>query len=171
MEMEPELKKYQKLVFENLDKCQDIDLLIIKGQIIIEHHLNRFIVASVKNPKEYNDTKFSFAQKIQLSKMLGLSIEVIEELTIINKLRNQIAHRLAYNENQLDILISRIANYYPSLIKNKSKFIALKSGLVFLCGALYEAVAINRPDFLKILDNELEQSLEEKDNSIQEMEN
>lgn len=158
MEPVPELKKYQKLVFENLNKCQDIDLLIIKGQIIIEHHLNRFIEYSIKNPKEYNDTKFSFNQKIQLSLMLGLSVEVVEELITINKLRNQIAHRLTYNKDLIDNLLSRIANYYPIIKREKNKFIALRSGIAFLCGALYAAVAINKPDFINILDEELEQT-------------
>lgn len=95
------IKNYQKLVFENLNKCHDIEMVIVKGHIIIEHHINRFISASIKNPGEYDDTKFIFSQKIQLSFMLGLITDLKEELNLINKLRNEIAHKLSYNENHL----------------------------------------------------------------------
>ena len=104
--MEPEFDKYGKLVLENLAKCYDIEMTLIKGQILIEHLLDRFIESSIKNPSEFDRTRFTFSEKLQISLMLGLPVGIKDEITLIYKLRNQIAHKLSYDNKQLTSLLN-----------------------------------------------------------------
>lgn len=158
MDLNPEFEKYSELVYENLKKCTDIDFTIVKGHILIEHHINRFILASIKNQIFFKDNAFTFSQKLKLSLMLGFVDIIEEDLILINKLRNEIAHKLTYSEGLLDTLLSRTEKRWSKErhLKDISKMEALKACIGFICGALYAAVGINHPEFLKILDKELE---------------
>ena len=157
MEINLDAEKHIGFLYENLDKCKDVDLTIIKGHILVEHHLNRFILSSVNSPEDFDDSKFSFAQKIQLSSMLGLrKASLREELILLNKLRNEIAHKLSYTERLLDNLISLVTVKYEIIKTQPTKILKLKSSITFICGILYASVGINNPDLIKKIDNEIE---------------
>jgi hypothetical protein len=154
--MEPELDKYGKLIFENLEKCYDIEMTIIRGQILIEHLLDRFIESSIKSPKEFDRTRFTFSEKLQISLMLGLPEGIKDEITLIYKLRNQIAHKLSYDNDQLTILLKKISRYHNIHKKGMPLIIETRFAISFICGVVYAAVMVNRPDFIPILDKELD---------------
>jgi hypothetical protein len=154
--MEPELDKYGKLIFENLEKCYDIEMTIIRGQILIEHLLDRFIESSIKSPKEFDRTRFTFSEKLQISLMLGLPVGIKDEITLIYKLRNQIAHKLSYDNDQLTILLKKISRYHKIHKEGMPFIIETRFAISFICGVVYAAVMVNRPDFIPILDKELD---------------
>jgi hypothetical protein len=154
--MEPELDKYGKLIFEHLEKCYDVEMTIIKGQILIEHLLDRFIESSIKIPKEFDRSRFTFSEKLQFSLMLGLPKGIKEEITLIYKLRNQIAHKLSYDNDQLLSLLKKISRYHKIQKEGIPLIIETRFAISFICGVVYAAVMVNRPDFIPILDKELE---------------
>ena len=154
--MEPEFDKYGKLIVENMANCFDVEMTLIKGQILIEHLLDRFIESSIKNPSEFDCTRFTFSEKLQISLMLGLPVGIKEEITIIYKLRNQIAHKLTYDNKQLISLLKKISRYQKNHQEGLPQIIDTKFAISFICGVLYAAVMVNRPDFIPILDKELE---------------
>jgi len=154
--MEPELDKYGKLIDESLSKCYDLEMTIIKGQILIEHLLNRYIELSIKAPKEFDPSKFTFAEKLQIALMLGLPYGIKDEITLIYKLRNQIAHKLSYDEKLLITLIKKISKYYKDHKTGLPLILESRTAISFICGVIYAAVADNRPEFIPILDQELE---------------
>ena len=154
--MEPELDKYGKLIYANLSKCTDVELTLIKGQILIEHLVNRFIESSIKNPMEFDSTKFTFSQKFKISLMLGLPIGIKSEITSIYKLRNQIAHKLTYDGELLTSFLKGVSRYYQFHKEGIPLIFEVRSAISFICGVLYASVMVNRPDFIPILDKELE---------------
>ena len=87
-----------------LINCRDTDNLIIKGHILTEHALNFYINMKSVDKIDIEKMKFTYANKIQIAKILGLFKifpQLLEELTLLNKLRNSLAHRLKYNEKVL----------------------------------------------------------------------
>jgi hypothetical protein len=114
----------------------DIESIIIRGHILIEYQLNVAIGEFVMNKREYLEGKFSFSQKLIIANMLGLTSRTRIEIAAINKLRNQIAHSLKYDEAILDSLILRMSNIDKHLSKIKDKSAALKRIISFICGAI-----------------------------------
>ena len=87
-----------------LINCRDTDNLIIKGHILTEHALNFYINMKSIEKIDIEKMKFTYANKIQIAKILGLFKifpQLFEELTLLNKLRNSLAHRLKYDEKVL----------------------------------------------------------------------
>ncbi len=85
----------------NFTNFTDIEGVIIRGHILVEQMLNRSIELAVLNKSEFKADKFSFAQKMEIGSMLGISIDFKIELKALNKLRNQIAHSLRYEEKYI----------------------------------------------------------------------
>lgn len=52
----------------------DIEGVIIRGHILVEQNLNRAIEYTIIHPKEYRADKFTFAQKLNIANMLGITI-------------------------------------------------------------------------------------------------
>lgn len=100
----PPIKERIESFLPHLIKCKDTDNLIIKGHILTEHALNFYIEMLSVEKINISKTKFTYANKVEISKILGLFKkypELLEELTLLNKLRNSLAHRLRYDENTL----------------------------------------------------------------------
>ena len=70
--------------------------------------------------------------------MLGISNNFNGEITALNKLRNQIAHTLQYDENHIKTIISGIlgkkADVFNSTENEAQK---LGTSISFICGALH----------------------------------
>ena len=122
---------------KSFTKFSDIEGVIIRGHILIEQALNRSIELTVLNKSEYNADRFSFAQKIQIANMLGISEFFKTELNSLNKLRNQIAHSLKYEEKYIDVIIKGIYKKDSKLFGNKKdKYKSLIIAISFIAGAI-----------------------------------
>lgn len=103
---------FGRFIYEKINVITDIQLLILKGHVLIEYSLNKFI----KDCSEIDDKEldeFTFYKKIKLAKMLGLFWKLkkdnLEKKVLdINRLRNQIAHDLSYDKK----LIEKLIGYY-----------------------------------------------------------
>ena len=109
---------FKKFINNELESISDIQLLVLKGHVLIEYSLNKFIEASFDETFKLNKTNFTFSHKINIAKALGLfwknkSDFLEDHIKDINKLRNQIAHSLSF-DNQI---LERIINYYIEIAK------------------------------------------------------
>ena len=87
--------------FFHMFGIKDLDYLILKGHILTEHSLNFFIEQTSIEKINFEKIKFSYSNKIEIAKTLGLfksNPKIYEELKLLNKLRNSIAHKLKYDE-------------------------------------------------------------------------
>lgn len=118
---------------KNFTNFSDIEGTIIRGHILIEQMLNHSIELTVPNKSEYKAEKFSFAQKVEIANMLGVSIEFKIELNALNKLRNQIAHSLKYDDKYIDVIINGVRKKKSEIFNNKTnKSSSLKVAISFI---------------------------------------
>lgn len=103
MALTQEEKEYpliDKFLFHMFD-IKDVDYLILKGHILTEHSLHFFIEMASVEKINFEKVKFSYSNKIEIAKTLGLFADnkkLYSELKLLNKLRNSIAHKLKYDE-------------------------------------------------------------------------
>ena len=99
-----EMKKEHILIdrfFFHMFGIKDLDYLILKGHILTEHSLHFFIENTSVEKINFEKIKFSYANKVEIAKTLGLfksNPKLYEELKLLNKLRNSIAHKLKYDD-------------------------------------------------------------------------
>jgi len=115
----------------------DLEGLIIRGHILIEKALNNSIATVAYKKDEFNPDQFTFAQKASLARLLGISGVLKNEINAFNKLRNQIAHSLEFEEKYLNVIINGIKSkdkekQYPKTQKVNN----LKRAISFMCGII-----------------------------------
>ena len=132
---------FKEFVIEHLAKCNNIELVILKGHVLIEYMLNHFIDKATNDNIDFENTRFSFSQKNYLFELLGDNIkELHDEINLVNKLRNDIAHRLTYNNQHLSTLLSNVGRKYnkiTELQKDNQLMLALIATMTYICGTLY----------------------------------
>ena len=106
------MNQFNEFTIKELAGITDIQLLILKGHIIVEYTLNCYLesISKSEDPDFFTET-FSFANKVKIAKhfgQLGDDENLIKELTLLNKLRNDIAHSLNYNKKHLDELFGEV---------------------------------------------------------------
>lgn len=114
----PLFDKFLKHLFD----CRDTDNLIIKGHILTEYAMNFYIEMSSVEKIDLKETRFTYSNKIDIVKILGLFKRdpfLYNELKLLNKLRNSIAHKLKFDEKIL-------TEFLKGFEKHKSKFKSAK---------------------------------------------
>ena len=124
--------EFDDLVYNELDQIENIELLILKGHIIIEYLLNCYIESISQNSNEdFSKENFSFANKVKILKYFGELCKkdknILNELIILNQLRNNIAHSFEINTNYLSKFITECEKKVPMnrKVSDKDKFIAI----------------------------------------------
>lgn len=122
--------EFERFLYSEINSITDIQLLILKGVILIEYSLEKFISDSAIS-KVYNTENFTFSRKLKIAKILGLffenKIDFLEsQITNINKLRNQIAHQLTYDSKIIGELIEFYSKdqKFSHLIKSENSHFA-----------------------------------------------
>lgn len=139
------LSQFKEFLHKELSSISDMQLLILKGHILVEYTLNCFLEAiSKSDDPNFFKENFSFAHKIQIVKHFGPLLHgnavLVKELTLLNRLRNNIAHSLSYDEKHLVELFAELNKKDPDSIyvdKQKSSIVKLKSAILFLSGVLF----------------------------------
>lgn len=94
--------------------CNDTDNLILKGHLLTEHALHFYIEMNSVEKLNFKKVKFTFSNKIEIAKILGLykvRPELYTELKLLNRLRNSIAHNLKYDEKTLNEFLKGFDKY------------------------------------------------------------
>ena len=140
-----------------MNNCNDIELAILKGHILIENLLNHFVYKVSSHLGEFEETKFNFSQKLHLFYIFATDnvTEIKNSINLLNKLRNEIAHRLTFEEKLLQTFITSVIDNYKSMkgFKEENTLDTIKSAITFLCGCLYGQIEMEsiKKDLVKDL--------------------
>jgi hypothetical protein len=91
---ESEYERFRRL----LPPLVNLELVVLKGHLLIEEQLQGFLRAISRHPKSLDDARLNFMQTVHLARALGGLPHCDRSLwTLVvdlNKLRNRLAHRL-----------------------------------------------------------------------------
>jgi|GEM_PF-2541295 len=83
------------VVFENTTR--DVDLLILKGHLLVERFLTSLIESYCFKPEFLEDAKLSFFNKVKLARCLVMhpmpDDSIWDNIECLNRLRNEIVHK------------------------------------------------------------------------------
>ena len=97
-----------RLMREHMPRSNDLELIVLKGHILLEYLLNQIINVKSDYNLEIENTTFSFNQKIEILVILNIienNSDIFQILKSWNNLRNQIAHKLYFDRKLVDKLI------------------------------------------------------------------
>lgn len=86
-------------ILEELYASDETVMVILKGHLLVEEHLNRILSTQLSRPEEIDKAGLKFSQRLQLVKALA-TIEFADFpawdlISSLNSLRNQLAHSLS----------------------------------------------------------------------------
>jgi len=131
-DIETKLKKY-------VSKAKNLDVLILKGHLIIEISINKAIELLSGSPDAYEKMNLTFAKKIPLLQILmGNGVDdLASAINKLNSLRNQMGHNLDYDMQMADDFIK---STFPDLVGQKfsstSRISYLKQAVSFVSGQI-----------------------------------
>jgi len=105
----------------HLPKSDDLTLIVLKGHLLIEEMINRFITSLLANPDALAAGRLTFHQRVRLlqallprSSAVDKTFHAVEKL---NTLRNRFAHDLepAQVECQIEAFVRQILSFRPPL--------------------------------------------------------
>ena len=145
---------------KHFNHLSTIESLIIRGHILIEHDLNEAIKKCVLYKEKYKADKFSFSQKIAIGSMLGITQYIEQEVQLINKLRNQIAHSLTYEKDLLKILFSKVDKMDKLFHLKNDDNEKTKRSISWICGMItISPYTLQEIQYLTIKKNKLQASI------------
>lgn len=141
------IEEFRKFITEQLLVIDNFELMILKGHTLTEYTINLYINSiSHKNKPDFCDGNTSFSLKLKILENFGKNIGKVdanffEELNMLNKLRNEIAHKLKYNEQLIQNIYSLLSKKDSSFNKTNFKNEITKFGcaLAFIIGFIHEA--------------------------------
>ncbi len=138
------MQDYQTFTIEQLSGITNLELLILKGHILVEYAINLYLEAISKNEQsDFFKENFTFSNKLSILKHFGnlgsKDENLYQEIHLLNKLRNDIAHSLTYNEKHLQDFFSNIKNKYAKVEDDirKSNIEKFVLAITFICGAIF----------------------------------
>ena len=130
------LEELSKKFADSFSDFTDIEGVIIRGHILVEQSLSQAIEKTILYRKEYKPDRFTFAQKLCIANMLGISNILKHELNWLNSLRNQIAHSLNYEEENVVKIIESVKTKCPDWEEDLPTNMGLRKAISFICGAI-----------------------------------
>ncbi len=110
---------------KHLFKLKDIELIVLKGHLILEEELNSFLACFVNDTETFLKIGFMFERKVSLLSCLVpkqmAKDKIWEQLREINRLRNKLAHNLRFSqyEQELKSWAIGVLGYNPKTLKRK----------------------------------------------------
>jgi len=124
------------IVKRNFPKTTNLEYAILKTHLIVEYALTQFIRCSVYVLVESESINFTFIQKLEIAILLGLGHgdpTFVPTLELINRLRNQVAHKFNFSIESVDDIIRINLGEVTIQLNNKQRISYLKSICVSIC--------------------------------------
>jgi hypothetical protein len=105
----PNVQAILELGEKHLDNETHVTSLILKGHLVVEHTMNLVIELLDDSVKKYDLERAKFSDKMKLCGYLGLfngNRTTHDQINLLNKLRNGIAHRLEYDPVEIEQLFN-----------------------------------------------------------------
>lgn len=102
-------------VAKQFPRTRVFEYAILKSQLITESASTHFIRLTLRVLVPDEEIKLSYAQKVQIAQLHGFaygSLSVIPSLELLNRLRNQLAHRFEFNLRLVDQFIKINSDAY-----------------------------------------------------------
>lgn len=134
-----EIEEFTRLIRSNIIEITEIELLILKGHILVEYTLNNFIKKVAFNGHSFKETKFTFSQKMHFVETLSaITSNTIRLIEIFNKLRNQIAHKLKYDEETLKLFLDTSASFeiYDKKLLEQPLIVRVRAAISLMCTSI-----------------------------------
>lgn len=110
---------------EHLFQLKEIELIVLKGHLILEEGLNGYLACFVNDIEAFLKIGLMFEKKVALLSCLVpaqmAKSEIWDELREINRLRIKLAHNLKFSEyeRQLKQWATKVLGYNPKTMKRK----------------------------------------------------
>lgn len=104
----------------------DIEMILLKGHLVLEQALSQFIVAHQLDSKRVDAMNLMFGKTLELA--MALNSKLIENeyphLKEINRIRNKLAHELFFDDYHDDLKqwSSKVLGYTPKSIDKKRTY-------------------------------------------------
>jgi hypothetical protein len=139
------MEEFVDFITNEFRDINDLQLLILKGHVLVEYTINCYLEGLSKNDESnFFKEGFSFKNKIKMichfSDIGSMKNGLGKELTLLNKLRNDIAHSLTYKEKHLTDLIAEISKKSTEVFyeeKNSNEKDKIIYVICFLTGAIF----------------------------------
>lgn len=94
-------------VTKNLSEYSDIEVILLKGHLVIEQCLHHFIAGHKVDIKRIDEMNLMYGKLLELAMAIGGEYlnELYPHLKTVNKIRNKLAHQFEY-DNLIDDLKS-----------------------------------------------------------------
>ncbi|MBY5926194.1 MULTISPECIES: hypothetical protein [unclassified Halomonas] len=128
----------------HLKKGNDIELILLKGHLILEQALNEQLSLHIKEKGKLQSLGLMFNKKVDLLVALedGDPMELVDSvkhLKEINRIRNKLAHQLDFQDYHKDLKAwaCAVLRYTPKTMNRKSTYNNMvRKAFYFLTGAL-----------------------------------
>ena len=113
---EADWSDYNELTNHLADKDNNTVLIILKGQLLIERLVRKFIISRLPNPKAFEIQNFTAAQCISIAESMCLNNKeptwLWEQVKELNSIRNKLAHTLDDKafEKRINSFVSTVTN-------------------------------------------------------------
>ncbi|MFH1315377.1 MAG: hypothetical protein ABIH67_03195 [Candidatus Uhrbacteria bacterium] len=154
MQMEP--KDIFNTLQKHLHATDDVELILLKGHLILEQVLNELLGSHINNVKRLNSLNLMFAKKLELLIALEDGARFIEseidQLKEINRIRNKLAHKLDFDEyhDDLKAWACSVVGYTPVTINRRSTYRNTLIKAFYLLTGILSGVATGRKETKKI---------------------
>lgn len=86
-------------ILQELSTSDEAVMVILKGHLLVEEHLNRILYTQLNRPEEIDKAGLKFSQRLHLVKALATTdfaeFPAWDLISALNALRNQLAHSLS----------------------------------------------------------------------------
>jgi hypothetical protein len=114
-----------EMLEEHLFQLKDIELIVLKGHLILEEGLNDFLACFVNDIEAFLKIGLMFERKVTLLSCLVpaqmAKSEIWNELRELNRLRNRLAHNLRFSEFEV-----QLKQWATSVLRNNPKSLKRK---------------------------------------------
>lgn len=129
------------LVKTQFPRTTNLEYALLKCHLIVEYALTQFIRGSAHVLVESQAIRFTFAQKIEVAYLMGFGVNepwAIPAVELLNKVRNQAAHRFDINRKEVDEMLRIVSEDYPvfDMTDDRMRVRRLRSFCIFICGYL-----------------------------------
>jgi len=91
---------FEQVIRENLEPLEDVELILLKGHLVIEQFLTELLENELKEPDRLKTINPMFAKKLEIYLAIAGNAIISEGLEVVlknlNSLRNKLAHDLKH---------------------------------------------------------------------------
>jgi hypothetical protein len=129
------VEEIKEVVARYFPRTTNLEFAILKSHLIIENAITQFIRGISFVLVKPEEIRFTFAQKLEIAVLNGFGhadATVLPSVELLNQLRNQIAHRFAYDKKLVDELIKINGADAPS--NDRQRISHLRAICAMICG-------------------------------------